>query len=256
LVYCPAIMIVDVAGLTHVYRERDGRELPVLRGVDLEVTAAEHVALVGPSGSGKTTLLSLLGGLEAPQAGRVVVAGHDLQRLRGNGLAEFRQREVGFVFQHFGLLAALSALENVELALSLAGLRPRRRRRRATEVLERVGLGGRLDHLPRQLSGGERQRVAIARAISNAPRLVLADEPTGNLDDESARSVGDLLESIRRSDGTTLVVVTHNHQLARRADRRLFLRDGRLEPGDVGALVAPDGLFGTSATTPGGAPGR
>jgi putative ABC transport system ATP-binding protein len=200
----------------------------VLRDVTMMVSAGDYVSLVGPSGSGKTTLLSLIGGLDRPQAGRLVVGGHDLGTLSGDELARFRRDTVGFVFQHFGLLEALTAQENVELALTLAGAGSGQRRRRASGLLRRVGLGGRLDHRPTELSGGERQRVAIARAIANSPRIILADEPTGDLDDDTAADVGDLLEQLRLEDGCTLVVVTHHHQLASRAERSFALRGGQL----------------------------
>jgi putative ABC transport system ATP-binding protein len=193
------------------------------------VSQGEYVSLVGPSGSGKTTLLSLIGGLDRPQIGEIVVGGHDLRTLSGDDLARFRRDTVGFVFQHFGLLEALTARENVELALTLAGSsNSRERRHRATNLLERVGLASRLEHRTTELSGGERQRVAIARAIANSPRIILADEPTGDLDDETAAEVGDLLEHLRQEDGCTLVVVTHHRQLAARAERGLALRLGEL----------------------------
>jgi putative ABC transport system ATP-binding protein len=198
----------------------------VLRDVNLDLAEGDYASLVGPSGSGKTTLLSLIGGLDRPQTGALVVGGQDLTRLSGDDLASFRCQTVGFVFQHFGLLEALTATENVELAMTLAGVRnARQRRRRAAQLLERVGLHRRSDHLPGQLSGGERQRVAIARAVANEPRLILADEPTGDLDDDSAAQVGDLLEQLRAEDRCTLLVVTHQHRLAERADRRLYLHD-------------------------------
>jgi putative ABC transport system ATP-binding protein len=195
----------------------------------MTVAAGDYVSLVGPSGSGKTTLLSLIGGLDRPQGGTVVVGGHDLGTLSGDGLASFRRDTVGFVFQHFGLLEALTAQENVELALILAGASSSGpRRKRAASLLRRVGLAGRLDHRPTELSGGERQRVAIARAIANSPRIILADEPTGDLDDDTAAEVGDLLEQLRQEDGCTLVVVTHHQQLASRALRSFALDGGRL----------------------------
>jgi putative ABC transport system ATP-binding protein len=201
----------------------------VLRDVCLEVAEGDYVVLVGPSGSGKTTLLSILGGLERPQSGRVEVGGEDLRRLSGDAMAVFRSRKIGFVFQHFGLLGALTAAENVELALMLSGAGSRRaRRERSEQLLSRVGLGERLHHRPSELSGGERQRVAIARALANEPRLILADEPTGNLDDESAQAIGDLLESLRSEDGRTLVVVTHHHVLAERAEHGFRISDHRL----------------------------
>jgi putative ABC transport system ATP-binding protein len=212
----------------------------VLRNVTFDIAEGEYVSLVGVSGSGKTTLLSLIGGLDRPQAGSVVVRGHDLTTLSGDELARFRRDSVGFVFQHFGLLEALTAIENVELALTLAGVASHaRRRQRAEGLLARVGLSARGDHRPAQLSGGERQRVAIARAIANGPRIILADEPTGNLDDDSAQAVIDLLEEVRAEDGRTLVVVTHQRRLARRAARRLTLQAGQLNELDGADEVRP-----------------
>jgi putative ABC transport system ATP-binding protein len=216
---------IRVRGLTHEYRLHQGA-LRVLDEVTFEVRPGEYVALVGASGSGKSTVLSILGGLERPQAGSVEVAGHDLARVTGDALAAFRRTTVGFVFQHFGLLDALTAVENVELASAIDGAPRRQRVRRARTLLDAVGLGERVDHRPLQLSGGERQRVAIARALVNEPRLLLADEPTGNLDAQSAESVVDVLETAHRQVGCTLVVVTHNHMLASRADRILLLQGG------------------------------
>jgi ABC-type lipoprotein export system ATPase subunit len=222
----------------------------VLRGLSLDVDEGEYVALVGPSGSGKTTLLSIIGGLERPQTGVVEVCGEDLTQLSGDQMAIFRRRSVGFVFQHFGLLDALTAFENVELALVLSGQGSQRARRdRARDLLRRVGLGKRLGHRPGQLSGGERQRVAIARALANEPRLILADEPTGNLDQASSAVVGDLLESVRQAEGCTLVVVTHHHALADRADRRLALSDGSLL-----AWGSPDAVAAAAHVSPNGRP--
>ncbi len=200
--------------------------MEVLRGVTFEVEQGGYASLMGPSGSGKTTLLSLIGGLEHPQRGRVTVAGHDLSSLAGDRLAEFRRSTVGFVFQHFGLLEALTALENLELTLTFSGVPRPERRRRAKELLEQVGLADRMTHRPFELSGGERQRVAIARALSNRPQLILADEPTGNLDDDTATSVIGLLESLPSEHGCTLIVVTHNRPLAARAGLRLALVSG------------------------------
>ena len=201
----------------------------MLRDISLKVAEGEYVSLVGPSGSGKTTLLALIGGLDHPQSGQILVGGHDLRTLSGDGLAAFRRETVGFVFQHFGLLEALTARENVELALTLAGVSSaRQRHHRASGLLHRVGLGDRLEHRPTELSGGERQRVAIARAIANSPRVILADEPTGDLDDNTAADVGDLLEQLREEEGCTLVVVTHHRRLAARAERSLTLEAGDL----------------------------
>jgi ABC-type lipoprotein export system ATPase subunit len=218
---------IEVRGLTHQYRA-DGGALVVLDRLDWSVAAGEFVAVTGRSGTGKTTLLSILGGLERPQTGEVRVGGTDLSGLGGNALAGYRRTTVGFVFQDFGLLSPLSALENVELALAFAAVRGARRSRRARELLDAVGLSDRARHRPAALSGGESQRVAIARALANRPRLVLADEPTGNLDDDSATRVLDLLSSLPAEHACTLVVVTHNHSVASRADRIVRLEHGRL----------------------------
>jgi putative ABC transport system ATP-binding protein len=196
--------------------------------VAFDVPAGEYATVTGPSGAGKSTLLSILGGLERPQSGQVEVAGHDLSALKGDELAAYRRTTVGFVFQHFGLLDALTAAENVELACTLAGMRGGERRRRAAQLWDDVGRAPRAAHRPGQLSGGERQRVAIARALANEPRLVLADEPTGNLDEASAERVIELLERLPRERGCTLVVVTHNHALAARGGRKLSLHDGQV----------------------------
>src|SRR5947207_5333228 len=194
-------------GLRHAYPSPDG-PLTVLEDVDLAVPAGGYCTLGGPSGSGKSTLLSLIGGLEPPQAGTLEVGGLNLSGLSGDGLAAFRRRTVGFVFQDFGLLDTLSARENVELAAALDRSPPGERRRRADQLLEAVGLSERARHRPAQLSGGERQRVAMARALVNRPRLLLADEPTGNLDEASALGVIELLEELHRRWGCTLLVVT------------------------------------------------
>ena len=220
---------ISVHDLSHRFSSRAG-EVVVLSGLDLTVEPGGYVALVGASGVGKSTLLSVLGGLEAPQAGSVVVDGADLGGLSRSQLAAFRRETVGFVFQHFGLLEALTAAENVELACSLARVAPAARRRRAAELLDAVGLGDRTRHRPVELSGGERQRVAIARALANGPRLVLADEPTGNLDEESSAHVIELLEHLPADQGCTLVVVTHDRRVAERATQHFRLVDGRLRP--------------------------
>jgi len=215
-------------GLSHTYYK--AREaVTVLRGVDLEVEPGGYVALTGPSGAGKTTLLSILGGLETPTEGCVSVAGQDIGRLRGDRLAAYRRETVGFVFQHFGLLGALDALENVELALALSRLGSKAREQRALELLALVGLADRGHHLPKALSGGEKQRVAIARAMANVPRLILADEPTGNLDPEAGQAVMHLIEELRTLRGCTVIVVSHNPLVAERATRCYRLVDGTLE---------------------------
>jgi ABC-type lipoprotein export system ATPase subunit len=231
---------IDVQGLSHRFSSRAGT-VTVLDRLDLHVEPGGHVALMGASGAGKSTLLSVIGGLEAPQAGTVVVDGADLGGLDRRDLAAFRRETVGFVFQHFGLMEALTAAENVELACSLAGVPGPRRRDRARELLDAVGLAGRARHRPVELSGGERQRVAIARALANRPRLVLADEPTGNLDDDSTRLVVGLLESLPAEHGCTLVVVTHDASIAGRARRRYRLEAGRAHE-EGGVVPPPAGL--------------
>jgi putative ABC transport system ATP-binding protein len=219
---------VSLHGVTHRYASRSG-PITVLDGVDLEVDPGCHVALIGASGAGKSTLLSLVGGLERPQHGALTVGGNDLSRLAGDELAAFRRQTVGFVFQHFGLLDLLTARENVEMALSLAGVGPGNRRQRSRHMLDAVGMTHRADHYPTQLSGGERQRVAIARAIANRPGLVLADEPTGNLDGRAASQVLDLMAEVGRQAGCTLLVVTHNPAVLERAERVYELVAGRLQ---------------------------
>jgi putative ABC transport system ATP-binding protein len=206
---------------------RYGR-VTVLDDLDLDLRAGGYLALMGASGAGKSTALALIGGLDRAQRGQVVVGGRDLGRLAGDALAAYRRRTIGFVFQHFGLLDTLTALENVELAMALDGIRKAERRARGRRLLDAVRLGGRGDHRPSELSGGERQRVAIARALANRPRLLLADEPTGNLDATAAGLVLDLLDSLRTTHGCSLLVVTHNPLVARRADESCELVDGRL----------------------------
>ena len=214
---------VAIAGLTHRYGD-----VTVLDGVSLAVPSGGYAALTGPSGAGKTTLLSVLGGLEPVQAGRVSIGDRDLTGLTGDDLAAYRRATVGFVFQHFGLMPTLTASGNVELALTLSGATRRARGTQVEALLDAVGLADRRDHLPHQLSGGERQRVAIARALANQPSLLLADEPTGNLDDRSAQTVMDLLESLRTSHAATLVVVTHSRWVAARAPQRVELEAGQV----------------------------
>ena len=210
-----------------------GKPLDVLRGVDLKIEARAFVAIVGPSGSGKTTLLGLLAGLDRPTSGRVLLDGRDVNALTEDERARFRVNRTGFVFQTFHLLPTLTALENVLVPLELAG-RDRlpggeSARSRAADLLDRVGLAGRATHYPVQLSGGERQRVALARAFANRPRILFADEPTGNLDAETGERVAALMEELNRDAGTTLVLVTHDLELAARAGRMIQLVGGRIE---------------------------
>jgi putative ABC transport system ATP-binding protein len=233
--------------LTQRYPRADGGALTVLDRVDLEVAAGEVLAVLGPSGSGKTTLLGLLAGLDRPSEGEVVLDGVALAALGEDERAALRAERVGFVFQSFQLIATLTALENVLVPLELlpAGRRPppAEAERRARELLARVGLGQRLDHHPPALSGGEQQRVGIARAFANEPRVLFADEPTGNLDRETGRGVVELLLALNRERGTTLVVVTHDPELAGRATRVVHLAGGRVarieEPARAAATPGP-----------------
>ena len=226
--------IIEVRGLTRIFMS-GGRPLEVLRGIDLNIGAREFVAVVGPSGSGKTTLLGLLAGLDRPTAGNVRVDGRDLGALTEDELALFRVNRIGFVFQTFHLLPTLTALENVLVPVELAGgnrrgarLTGRAARDHAHGLLDRAGLSDRAHHYPVQLSGGERQRVALARAFANRPRILFADEPTGNLDAETGSAVVALMEDLNRDAGTTLVLVTHDAELAARAGRVIRLGGGRV----------------------------
>jgi len=216
--------IIDMDGITKVY-DTGAIQVEALRGITLQVQRGEFVAVVGPSGSGKSTLLNLLGCLDTPSGGAYHLAGEAVAGLDRDRLADVRNRRVGFVFQSFNLLPQLTALENVELPMMFGGVGRRERRRRATELLERVGLGDRIAHRPTELSGGQMQRVAVARSLAMEPDILLADEPTGNLDTGSGSDVLSLLEGLWRQ-GRTLIVVTHDPGLARRARRVVEIRDG------------------------------
>jgi putative ABC transport system ATP-binding protein len=217
--------ILKVNNLSKVYKS-GSRELTVLSEIGFTINKGEKVAIVGPSGSGKTTLLGLCAGLDKATTGEVFLAGSPLSTLSEDDKAAVRNESVGFIFQNFQLIPTLTALENVMIPLELQG--QTNISERASALLERVGLGGRLDHYPSQLSGGEQQRVSLARAFSNAPQILFADEPTGNLDDDTGSKVEKLLFDLNEQEGTTLVIVTHDNELAGKTDRIIKLRGGKI----------------------------
>jgi putative ABC transport system ATP-binding protein len=220
-------VIVSAESVTRRFAMPAG-DVFAVRDVTIEIAEGEHTAISGPSGCGKSTLLHMLGCVDTPSAGTLRFDGHDIAAMNDRARSLLRLRHIGFVFQRFFLLPMLTAVENVELPQSEAGMRKEERRRRSLELLEYVGLGGRADHRPSQLSGGEMQRVAIARALANRPRLLLADEPTGELDQATGEHVASLLDRVN-ADGTALVIVTHDPDLADRARRVLVMRDGRID---------------------------
>lgn len=200
----------------------------VLKGISLQVNPNEYVALMGPSGSGKSTLMNIIGCLDTPGTGTYLLNGHDVSRLTDNQLADIRNKAIGFIFQQFNLLPRLNALENVALPLVYAGISKKERTERAKDVLDKVGLTDRADHKPNELSGGQNQRVAIARALINDPAIILADEPTGNLDSSTSYEIMDLFDKIHTM-GNTIVLVTHEHDIAKHANRVIHLKDGKVE---------------------------
>ena len=218
--------MIQVSGLTKTI-DTPTHRVDILKGIDLEIPRGQFAAIMGPSGSGKSTLLGLLAGLDSPTSGRIVLDGEDITGLEEDALALLRGRKIGFVFQSYHLIPTLTAEENVMLPLELSGV-SNGGAERARELLDSVGLLDRRDHYPVQLSGGEQQRVALARAFVGRPPILLADEPTGNLDTSNGRVVLDLLMTLNRREGTTLVLVTHDQQISEQADRRITLRDGRV----------------------------
>jgi putative ABC transport system ATP-binding protein len=224
----PMAALYELDGVSRIFR-RGPSEVRAVDDIDLVIGEGEFVAVEGPSGSGKSTLLQLLGALDRPTDGSVQFGGRALEAMSDQELTELRRDDIGFVFQQFNLIPTLTAVENAEAALASTGLDQKSRRTRADEVLAQVGLAERRDHLPSRLSGGEQQRVAIARALANGPRVILADEPTGNLDSRTAADVVGLLAQLCDDEGVTIVLVTHDENIARRARRRVAMADGHIE---------------------------
>ena len=223
----PGALVIDIRDVTKLYRM--GAEIVhALRGVALQVHRNEYLAIMGPSGSGKSTLMNMLGCLDTPTSGHYQFNGKDVSRMTDDELAAIRNREIGFVFQTFNLLPRSTSLHNVELPLIYAGVSPHERRERARQALAKVGLGDRMGHKPNELSGGQRQRVAVARALVNNPSIILADEPTGNLDSKTGEEIMQLFDTLYEQ-GNTIIVVTHEEDIARHARRTVRLHDGRIE---------------------------
>lgn len=218
--------LIEAKDLQKLYRMGE-ETVRALDGVSFAIPRGDYCAIVGPSGSGKSTLMNIIGGLDTPSNGRIVIAGNDIGAMNDDDLAVFRNQTIGFVFQSFNLLPRLSALENVELPMIYGGVLPKERKERAAELLERVGLGQRMGHRPTQLSGGQQQRVAIARALAGRPALLLADEPTGALDSNTGIEILALFDQLNR-EGATVVLVTHDHDVARATKRTIEMRDGHI----------------------------
>ncbi len=239
--------VLELRAIEKIYGLGDA-SLRVLKGIDLSIVEGEYVAIIGPSGSGKSTLLNLLGCLDRPTSGAYLLSGEDVAKFSDRELSRIRNIRIGFVFQSFHLISHLTVHENVELPLFYARMSRAARRERCREVLDRVGLSHRLDHVPAQLSGGERQRVAVARALSNDPALILADEPTGNLDSKTSAEIMELFHDLHTA-GRTVVVITHDPEIAAAAPRRVLLRDGLIESdlaeGSVDAALVRSHLAGT-----------
>jgi len=229
--------MIELRGVSKTVQSGD-HPLTILHPLDYTIHSGQFVAIIGPSGSGKSTLLGLLAGLDAPTTGQVIIDGVDITKLTEDGLAKLRGEKIGFVFQFFHLVPSLTAFENVLIPMEIAGRRDANKR--AQQLVEEVGLSDRAHHYPSQLSGGEQQRIAIARALANDPPIVLADEPTGNLDSTTGRYIMELLLNVRRTRSSTLVLVTHDAELASLADSRLVLRDGRPVPqSEAPARIVP-----------------
>jgi len=224
-------MLIDVKNLKKIYQLGD-IEVPALRGVDLQIKKNEYVAIMGPSGSGKSTLMNIIGCLDVPSEGSYVLNGHDVSKMSDDELAEIRNRQIGFVFQTFNLLPRADALHNVELPLIYSGISRSRRKKMAEDALARVGLGDRIHHKPNELSGGQRQRVAIARALINNPAIILADEPTGNLDSTTGEEIMEIFSQLQ-SAGNTIILITHEEYIAGHSQRVIRLWDGQIQSDDI-----------------------
>ena len=229
--------IIRMRGIFKRFYIGQPNELEILHGIDLDVMPGEFLSIVGPSGSGKSTLMNLIGVLDRPSEGSYVLDGINVSQARDDRLSAIRNKSIGFVFQNFNLIARTNARKNVELPMMYAGVPAVRRAARAKELLEMVGMADRMDHQPSELSGGQKQRVAIARAMANDPAILLADEPTGALDSATGRMVMDLFHRLNREQGKTIVLITHNRELALETDRFVTMRDGRLYVGDSGEEV-------------------
>ena len=224
----PSTNVIEVRGVTRQYK-LEGETVHALRGIDLDIHRQEFLSIMGPSGSGKSTLFNMIGGLDRPTAGTVTLGGESLMDLSERQLAWVRCRRIGYIFQTFNLLPTLSCTENVAIPLIFAGQPTDEANREAARVLDRVGLGHRLDHKPGELSGGQRQRVAVARAIANRPAVLLADEPTGNLDLKTGEQILALLQELQRDDGTTIICATHDHKMLAASDRVVWIEDGAIQ---------------------------
>lgn len=214
-----------------IYEMDKGVKTEALRGVSMNINKGEHVALCGPSGSGKSTLMHIMGCLDTPTKGKVVVENRDVSKLSSNELAQVRREKIGFVFQAYNLIPGLNAIENVALPMRFNNIAKTQAEKKAKEILQRVGLEHRLEHKPNELSGGEQQRVSIARALANNPTAILADEPTGNLDSKAGAEIFDLLAELNKKEGKTILIVTHDINLAKKVQRRINIKDGRIVKG-------------------------
>ena len=219
--------ILEIKNLSKVFEKR-GRKVHALAKVNLEVKAGEYISIQGPSGSGKTTLLNVLGCLDKPSSGKLIIDGIKVSEMNGNSLSKIRAQKIGFIFQDFNLIPILNAVENVELPMELTNIPKNKRREKAIKLLKLVNLSHRSDHLPGELSAGEQQRVAIARALANDPAIILADEPTGNVDSKTKKKIMDLLNKLNAELGTTIIVVTHDDKMARLTKKLVFIKDGKI----------------------------